>query len=774
MHSYNEYTNLTLSGAHGSTAQFWMLYVKLVHLYLMLIRACKIPSLELFTYILGEMRYVFFACNRQNYARWMVRYYLNLVNIDKTHPGMRQVLENGALSIRRTNKPFSRTPVDMTLEQTVNADAASRQTGIAAFGTKDGARRRWMVTRSARSAIIGALLIKAGLKSLEDTSKELKPYRMQKDNDDLKKLQESIKSRMNPFEIEPEGNLYCLTNGKKVSDDINDDLLQCIKKGTEWCTEFTAGCFSDPGRFEKPIPRRKIKNFTSAAVKTTVKKDLKLIELQGTRDLFGRLLCISTQHNIELDKVFAYPLTVVPLSLAHVDGSINRTDKAKLLHKIENMVDVSNLNATVDVTIVDAMFLLHTLLNLPNTYGEIAKTLMAKLCEMSKRVDLVFDMYVTPSVKDSEHERRLADDVTYTITGPGQRRPKDWQKALRSASFKTALFHFLLDEWTQHVDKEVLDEHEIYIGIDNECYRLAVNGQQILCDKIPALSQSYHEEADTRIMFHLSSVLSTQQTVAVRSSDTDVFILLLYHVSHHQDCTSKVWMDAGLSTNNSRRYISISTLVSHLDQSVIDALPALHAFTGSDYTSSFMNKGKIRAFQIMMNEKSFTNAFATLGNSGDISDLTAKEIERFTCTLYGMSKLNSINDVRYALFQQKYAPKRNKTPLEKIQGINPSSMPPCHAVLRNKLLRTNYVASLWKNANKPKPVTLNAEQHGWVVENGKYSINWFQCSQLPPSIVNIISEENVQLVNSDEEPLMDEAANYSSDEFDSDDDDECD
>ena len=40
--------------------------------------------------------------------------------------------------------------------------------------------------------------------------------------------------------------------------------------------------------------------------------------------------------------------------------------------------------------------------------------------------------------------------------------------------------------------------------------------------------------------------------------------------------------------------------------------------------------------------------------------------------------------------------------------------------------------------------------------------------------VNIIREENVQLVNSDEEPLMDAAANYSSDEFDSDDDNECD
>ena len=176
--------------------------------------------------------------------------------------------------------------------------------------------------------------MKAGLKSLEDISKDLKPYRIQKDNADLTKLQECIKSRMDPFELQPDTNLYCLTTGKNVSDDIKCDLLQCVEKGTEWCTEFTSGCFSDPGRFEKPIPRRKIKNFTSAAVKTMVKKDLKLIELQGSRDLFRRLLYLSTKHNIELDKVLSYPLTAVPLSLAHVDGSINKTDKAKLLHKI--------------------------------------------------------------------------------------------------------------------------------------------------------------------------------------------------------------------------------------------------------------------------------------------------------------------------------------------------------------------------------------------------------------------------------------------------------
>ena len=161
----------------------------------------------------------------------MVRYCLNLVNIDTTHSGMRQVLENGAMSIRRTNKPFSRTPVDMALEQTVNADAASRQTGIAAFSTSDSARQSWMVTRSARSAIVGALLMKAGLKSLEDTSKDLKPYRIHKDNADLEKLQKCIKSRMDSFELEPDANLYCLTTDRNVSDDIRDDILQCVEKG---------------------------------------------------------------------------------------------------------------------------------------------------------------------------------------------------------------------------------------------------------------------------------------------------------------------------------------------------------------------------------------------------------------------------------------------------------------------------------------------------------------------------------------------------------------
>ena len=199
MIKYVEYTKCTLSGKHGNTARFWMTYVKLVDIYLRFSRACRTNDLELFIYSLGEMCPLFFTTSRPNYARWMVRYYLNLLNVDQTHPGVKQILAGGALSIRRTNKTFSRTAVDLTLEQTINADAASRLTGIAAFSYSDPARRRWMLTRGARSGIVGGLFEKAGLKTAEDVSKSLRPHRIKKDHEDLKKIMDGISNTMNPF-----------------------------------------------------------------------------------------------------------------------------------------------------------------------------------------------------------------------------------------------------------------------------------------------------------------------------------------------------------------------------------------------------------------------------------------------------------------------------------------------------------------------------------------------------------------------------------------------
>jgi len=80
------------------------------------------------------------------------------------------------------------------------------------------------------------------------------------------------------------------------------------------------------------------------------------------------------------------------------------------------------------------------------TFGALAKWLLQQIVTTSEEVHLVCDVYATLSIKDAERERRGNGVSVYIITGPDQIRPKDWQVALRSSSFKIALFTFLETE----------------------------------------------------------------------------------------------------------------------------------------------------------------------------------------------------------------------------------------------------------------------------------------------------------------------------------------
>lgn len=145
---------------------------------------------------------------------------------------------------------------------------------------------------------------------------------------------------MNPFdEGVADGKLYCVTTGKAASIDVTTDLLAVTEIGMEWKDDFVHECIKNPKRFEQPIKRKKVRNFAQDATKMKVQlKDLKVKEVRCTRALFGRLLYLAASQDMDLNKVLAYPLTAVPLSLAHIDGSMNQTMKSALMKKLE--VDV--------------------------------------------------------------------------------------------------------------------------------------------------------------------------------------------------------------------------------------------------------------------------------------------------------------------------------------------------------------------------------------------------------------------------------------------------
>ena len=71
-----------------------------------------------------------------------MKYHNSLLTLEETHPEAFWKYQDGMFSINRTTKSFSGNPIDLTLEQTVNADAANQRTDIASMTNSILSRQR--------------------------------------------------------------------------------------------------------------------------------------------------------------------------------------------------------------------------------------------------------------------------------------------------------------------------------------------------------------------------------------------------------------------------------------------------------------------------------------------------------------------------------------------------------------------------------------------------------------------------------------------------------
>ena len=107
-------------------------------------------------------------------------------------------------------KPFSGNPIDLTLEQTVNADADSQVTGFASMTNSISACRHWAESHFLRTAIISYLYEDLNLTKKEDIIKSLETSNMNKDNLVAREVKSIIENNINPFK--KDANPYCLFN----------------------------------------------------------------------------------------------------------------------------------------------------------------------------------------------------------------------------------------------------------------------------------------------------------------------------------------------------------------------------------------------------------------------------------------------------------------------------------------------------------------------------------------------------------------------------------
>ena len=156
-------------------------------------------------------------------------------------------------------------------------------------------------------------------------------------------------------------------------------------------------------------------------------------------------------------------------------------------------------------------------------------------------------------------------------------------------SFKSALIDFLTYEIKSQHYKDIVNEKTVFHTWKQSCIKVQVDNNDVISSGVDdQLLSCSHNVADTRILMHAryAAENTSNPHIVVRANDTGIFILLFHFASQLYD---QIRMDTGSSSLNTRRNSGISSIAI-----VCAALPGFYAFTGSDYTASFMGKRKVQ------------------------------------------------------------------------------------------------------------------------------------------------------------------------------------
>lgn len=619
-------------------------------------------------------------------------------------------------------------------------------TGISYFTNSISARIRWCRGHSIRTKIISHVMNETGLRKKQDVTADLQKSRIKKSSSQLQKLINTIEEHINPFDPTlDENSLFHISTGRAADENVADFLLNVEKKGEELRNTFINECALDKDRFDRSLKMNNIMNFTSLQTKKKMKVAGKLLEVRLQRDLFGQLLVIALDQKIDIDKILTYPLTPVPLSLCHLDGSICKTEKCALMKLLETESLPENESIPrAKVKIYDGFFFLHLMKDVPAKFYLISDQFLKMFLSFNdaQYIIIVFDTYESPSIKDSEHDLRGTSRGRKIEIRDRSTRPSDFSAELKNITFKEDLVEYFLESWKRKEMAPFFGNKIVYVNY-KECYRYEVIDGNVVQTIERLQSCPKHEEADTKIIYHVCNFkeLEPPYNVLIRCSDTDILVIMLGNMNFLQK-EVEVWMDVGVG--KSQRNINVSKLYESLGTKVCDSLPAFHALTGCDFNPAFFRKGKKRPFLLLRNSDKYMDALTNLSKYRDgVDEEVFNEVEEFVCRMYGYKKLNRINEIRSAIFLKTYNTMKDKEIFrQKVQSFDASALPPCQSELREHLKRTAYISQIWSNAHLTEPTTLSPLDCGWEEnENGKYSFTWFTGDQLPQSIDDVTLED---------------------------------
>lgn len=292
------------------------------------------------------------------------------------------------------------------------------------------------------------------------------------------------------------------------------------------------------------------------------------------------------------------------------------------------------------------------------TFEDIGKLIMKNiifLLRENKTVVYIFDRYdVKQSIKQMERQRRLnSEALVYKISA--SRDMPNYKLFMKNDKNKAQLANFV-PNYVRHHKHLIPEGRSVILGaLDNPNDAVLLNLQE---EKFLTNMSCVHEEADTRMIFHLLTLQLSHEQIIVFCQDTDVLILLIYYCAL-QNISSSLYMFTGISAT--QRYIHINKICNNLGIGICLSLPAIHALTGCDTTSALYGIRKKTAYTVLKRNKSTLelDKFAT----ASIDD-AIKIARRYVLLLYRSKTCKNLDDLRYNLLQNSNKTISNFPPTE--------------------------------------------------------------------------------------------------------------
>ena len=140
---------------------------------------------------------------------------------------------------------------------------------------------------------------------------------------------------------------------------------------------------------------------------------------------------------------------------------------------------------------------------------------------------------------------------------------------------------------------------------------------------------SNHNEAETRLLLQSRHASQNAKRLIINSPDTDMLVLCAAHYTE-LGC-NELWFCSGVS--DKIRYIPVHDICHTIGELMCKAIPAFHAITGCDSTSSIDGIGKAKAWEVLRKSSEHQQNLANFGESLELNP-TAEEEAESLCARY--------------------------------------------------------------------------------------------------------------------------------------------